>query len=307
MIFINQQMKSPESATDFYHRFNNDNALPGKFSVYKIEDFQKTTPLPHYRRDFYKISLLTKGEGVISYADRTYVINQTILTFSNPLIPYSWEPASKSEEGYFCLFKEDFMDHSLRTDGLSKSPLFKVNGDHVLFPDEETVGFLKSIFEKMIRELHSPYQNKFELLRSYVQIIIHEGLKIKPIDRTVHTGHSSERISHLFFELLECQFPVVSPYEPVKLKSPGQMADQLAIHPNHLNRAIKETTGRTTSELIAARMIKEAKALLVYSDWDITAIGYCLGFDYCSNFSLYFKKHTGETPGNFRRNSVANS
>jgi AraC family transcriptional activator of pobA len=300
-------MKPAEHLNDFYHRFNNDNALPGKFNVYKIEDFQKTTPLPHYRRDFYKISLLTKGEGVISYADRRYIINQSILTFSNPLIPYSWEPSTKNEEGYFCLFKEDFMDQTLRTDGLSNSPLFKVNGDHVLFPNDETVVFLKSIFEKMIGELQLPYQNKFELLRSYVQIIIHEGLKIKPADKNVYTGNSSERISQLFLELLERQFPVGSPYQPIKLKSPGQMACQLAVHPNHLNRAIRETTGKTTSELIATRIIKEAKALLIHSNWDITAIGYCLGFDHSSNFNLYFKKNTGENPGTFRRRSVVNS
>jgi AraC family transcriptional activator of pobA len=300
-------MKPVESVNDFYHRFNEDNTLPGKFNVYKIEDFQKTTPLPHYRRDFYKISLLTKGEGIISYADRSYMINQTILTFSNPLIPYSWEPTTKDEEGYFCLFKEDFMDHTLRTDGLSNSPLFKVNGDHVLFPDGQTTDFLKSVFEKMIGELNSPYQNKFELLRSYVQILIHEGLKIKPIDTNIHTVHSSERISYLFLELLERQFPVVSPYEPIKLKSPGQMADRLAVHPNHLNRAIRETTGKTTTELITARIIKEAKALLIHSDLDITSIGYCLGFGYSSNFNLYFKKHTGENPSIFRRESVVNS
>lgn len=85
------------------------------------------------------------------------------------------------------------------------------------------------------------------------------------------------------------------------------MADQLAVHPNHLNRAIRETTGKTTSELIAGRIIKEAKALLQHSDWDITTIGYALGFNYCSNFNLYFKKNTGENPGNFRRNSGVNS
>jgi AraC family transcriptional activator of pobA len=300
-------MKQTESANDFYHHFNNDNALPGKFNVYRIEDFQKTTPLPHYRRDFYKISLLTKGEGIISYADRSYNINQTILSFSNPLIPYSWEPSTKNEEGYFCLFKEDFMDNTKRAEGLSKSPLFKINGDHVLFPVGETVVFLKSIFEKMIAELHSPYQNKFELLCSYVQILIHEGLKIKPADSSAHIANSSERISNLFLELLERQFPVVSPYEPIKFKSPGQMAEQLAVHPNHLNRAIRETTGKTTSELITARIIKEAKALLVHSDWDINAIGYGLGFDHSSNFNLYFKKNTGENPGNFRRKPVVNS
>ena len=300
-------MKQVENANDFYHRFTNDNALPGKFNVYRIEDFQKTTPLPHYRRDFYKISLLTKGEGIISYADRSFAVNKTILTFSNPLIPYSWEPTEKNEEGYFCLFKEDFMDHTLRAESLSQSPLFKVNGEHVLFPDDTTVSFLKSIFEKMIDELNSPYANKYELLRSYVQILIHEGLKIKPADTAIHPGHSSERISHLFLELLERQFPVASPHDPIKLKSAGQLAGQLAVHPNHLNRAIRETTGKTTSELIAARIIKEAKALLMYSDWDITTIGYCLGFDHSSNFNLYFKKNTGENPSSFRRNLLVNS
>ncbi|WP_158795876.1 AraC family transcriptional regulator [Pedobacter sp. L105] len=300
-------MKAVERLEDFYHRFNNDNALPGKFNVYKIEDFQKTTPLPHYRRDFYKISLLTKGEGLISYADKSYKINQPILTYSNPLIPYSWEPLTKDEEGYFCLFKEDFMDHMLRAESLSQSPLFKIDGEHVLFPDDQMVSFVKNVFEKMISELLSPYQNKYQLLRSYVQILIHEGLKIKPVDKNFQTGHSSERISHLFSALLEQQFPIVSPHHPIKLKSPGQMASQLAVHPNHLNRAVRETTGKTTSELIAARIIKEAKALLIYSDWDITAIGYCLGFNYSSNFNIYFKKNTGENPTDFRRKSVAYS
>jgi len=300
-------MKSVEHSNEFYHSFNNDDALPGKFNVYRIEDFQKTTPLPHYRRDFYKISLLTKGEGTISYADRRYLVNQTVLTFSNPLIPYSWEPATKNEEGYFCLFKEDFMDHTLRAESLAQSPLFKVDGEHVLFPDNSSVSFLKNIFEKMIDELQAPYPNKYELLRSYVQILIHEGLKIKPADKTTHAGHSSERISHLFLELLERQFPVASPHDPIKLKSAGQMAEQLAIHPNHLNRAIRETTGKTTSELIAARIIKEAKALLKYSDWAITSIGYCLGFDHSSNFNLYFKKNTGENPSSYRHRSVVNS
>jgi len=68
-------MKTVETTNEFYRRFTNDNALPGKFNVYKIEDFQKTTPLPHYRRDFYKISLLTKGKGIISYADRSFTVD----------------------------------------------------------------------------------------------------------------------------------------------------------------------------------------------------------------------------------------
>lgn len=300
-------MRRPENSTEFYQRFDDCNASPGKFNVYKIEEFQRTTPLPHYRRDFYKISLLTKGEGTVSYANISHHIKNNLLSFSNPLIPYSWDPSTHNEEGYFCLFKEEFIDSTLRTESIAQSPLFKINGDHVLFPDKETVKFIKSIFEKMLSELRSPYENKYALLRNYVEIIIHEGLKIKTPDKDYHTSNSAGRICNLFLELLESQFPIDSPYHPLKLKSPSQMAGQLAIHPNHLNRALRETTGKTTSELITARIVKEAKALLGHTDWDITTIGYCLGFGHSSNFNLYFKKHTGRNPSTFRRASIVNS
>jgi len=48
-------------------------------------------------------------------------------------------------------------------------------------------------------------------------------------------------------ELLERQFPIESPIQRMKLRSPIDFANQLAVHVNHLNRAIKETMGKTTS------------------------------------------------------------
>ncbi|MES2456309.1 MAG: AraC family ligand binding domain-containing protein [Bacteroidota bacterium] len=139
-------MRSIETAGEFYSRFTSNTASdPGKFNIFLIEEFEKTTPLPHYRRDFYKISLLTKGSGILAYADQAYMVSKPILTFSNPMIPYSWEPEAKNEEGFFCLFTEAFLNNDLKTGGLTQSPLFSVGGRHVLFPEKASLNLLKYI------------------------------------------------------------------------------------------------------------------------------------------------------------------
>ena len=297
-------MQHRETATEFHQHFVNDGSLPGQFNVYR-KDLCGTTPLPHNRRDFYKISIITQGEGLLSYADKTFHIKNSMLGFSNPMVPYSWEPISTDNAGYFCLFTNSFINHHLTAGSLADFPLFKPGGNPVLFPDERSMAFLTGVFEQMLTEMQSTYANKYELLRSYVQIILHEALKIEPSTNTIKTANSSQRISNFFLELLERQFPIPSPQHTMQFKNANEFAAQLAVHTNHLNRALKETTGKTTSEHIADRMIKEAKALLLHSSWDIAEIGYCLGFQHPSNFNIFFKKQTGDTPNHFRRQLVA--
>jgi len=76
------------------------------------------------------------------------------------------------------------------------------------------------------------------------------------------------------------------------------------VHVNHLNRSVKEVTGKTTSEHIAARIVQEASALLTHTDWNISEIAYSLGFEYPSYFTLFFKKHTGVSPNRLREATV---
>lgn len=298
-------MKSKETAADFHHRLINDNSEPGKFNIYSSEDYRESVLLPHSRRDFYKISLVINGNGILSYADKSFHIKDNILAFFNPMIPYSWEPLTESHNTHSCLFTEEFVNHDMKSGNLSESPLFKVSGNHILQPDERCMTFLKSLFEQMNVEMQSSYVNKYDLLRSYVQIIMHEALKIEPIDHHHKENTSSSRISELFLELLERQFPIPSLHHTIHFKNANEFAGQLAVHTNHLNRALKETTGKTTTEHIAERIIKEAKALLLHSNWGIGEIGYCLGFEHASNFNIFFKKQTGLPPSQFRKQPVS--
>lgn len=300
-------MRKTETAGDYLERHGKEYSDAGQFNVYKVDEHYKGVSSPPGRRDFYKISLVLGTEGVISYADKVIHVKDNALVFGNPMIPYAWEGLSERQTGYFCLFTEEFVNKQLKGDSLSESPLFRVNGNAVLFPDQQSMDFLAGIFEQMLKEMASSYKNKYELLCSYVQILMHEALKIDPPEHIAHTLSSSDRITGLFLELLERQFPVTSPQHVIQLKNAGEFARQLSIHTNHLNRSLKEVTGKTTSEHITERMIKEAKALLLHSNWDIAEIGYCLGFEHPSNFNIFFKKQTGQTPNHFRRQIVVRS
>ncbi|RYY07914.1 MAG: AraC family transcriptional regulator, partial [Cytophagaceae bacterium] len=62
------------------------------------------------------------------------------------------------------------------------------------------------------------------------------------------------------------------------------------------NRAVRELTGKTTGLHIAERIVAEAKALLLHTNWSTAEIAYGLGFEYPTYFNNLFKKHTGTTP-----------
>jgi AraC-like DNA-binding protein len=68
------------------------------------------------------------------------------------------------------------------------------------------------------------------------------------------------------------------------------------IHVNHLNRAVKDITEKTTSQLIAERILQEAKFLLKHSSWNVSEIAYALGFTEVTHFNNFFKKHVTAKP-----------
>lgn len=264
------------------------------FKAYEIET--KVDPVPTYsRRDFYKICLTT-GHILIHYADRSVELNGPSLFFGNPHVPYSAEILSEEHRGYACLFTEEFIKASDRSDSLPQSPLFKIGHSPVFKLTAEQYTFLTGIFQKMLAEQSADYSFKNDLVRTYIQLLIHEALRMEPSESFQAPKNASSRIAALFLEQLERLFPVESPRQMLPLKTAQDFADRLSIHANHLNRAVKEITGKPTSTHIADRIISEAKALLLHTDWSVGDIAYSLGFEYPTYFNNFFKKHTGSTP-----------
>lgn len=159
---------------------------------------------------------------------------------------------------------------------------------------------MAAIFNKMLDEIASDYTYKYDLLRNYVTELIHYALKRQPSETLYQHPDANSRITAVFRELLERQFPIETPQQRFAMRSAKDFAQQLSVHVNHLNRAIKETTGKTTTHFITERLVTEAKALLRHTDWNVSEIGYCLGFDEAAHFNNFFKKQTQQTPTFFR-------
>ncbi|HJT72888.1 MAG TPA: helix-turn-helix domain-containing protein [Chitinophaga sp.] len=281
--------------------FNTELKLKG-FNAWQIESDTNATKI-YSRKDFYKICLTT-GRSIIHYADRSFQVEGTVLFFGNPHIPYSWETLSTTYVGYTCLFSEDFIKQSERSESLQQSPLFKIGGTPVLKISESQRLFLNSIFQKMIDEQQTDYRYKDDLMRNYVNLVIHEALKLQPSEHFDQHKNALTRITSVFLELLERQFPVETADRPLALKTANDYARALAIHVNYLNKAVKETTGKPTTTHIAERIAREAKALLQHTDWNIAEIAYALGFEYPTYFNNFFKKLTGSSPSAFRETVI---
>jgi AraC family transcriptional activator of pobA len=247
---------------------------------------------------------LISGKSIIQYADRGIEIEGTTLFFGNPHIPYSWETVSEEQAGYTCLFSEDFLKGHGRSESLQESPLFRIGGTPIFTLTQDQREFLVVIFKKMIAEHETDYVFKNDLIRNYINLIIHEALKMQPSENFFKHTNASSRIASLFLELLERQFPVESTERPLQLKTANDFAKRLSIHVNHLNRSVKEVTGKSTTTHITERIITEASALLLHTDWTISEIGYSLGFEYPTYFNNYFKRITGNAPSGLRAQLV---
>jgi AraC-like DNA-binding protein len=255
------------------------------------------------RKIFFKICLVS-GKNRISYADKGIEVDGTTLFFGNPLIPYSWEIVSERQTGYCCLFREDFLRGHDRSDSLQGSPLFRIGGTPIFHVSPQQRENLAEIYKKMIVEQDSAYTFKEDLIRNYINLLIHEALKMEPSEKFFKHKNASSRITALFLELLERQFPIESLEAPLQLRSAQDYANRLSIHVNHLNRALKEITGKPTTVHITERIISEAKALLHHTDWTISQVASSLGFEYPTYFNNYFKKYTGTTPSALRLQAV---
>ncbi len=271
----------------------------GHFNVFKLDPFvgRNAKPVPYSRRDYFKIMLVI-GNYRMHYADEAVEIQKQALAFSNPQIPYSCEYTDRIQSGFFCVFTPAFFHQYGNLDQYS---VFQPGGSHVFELSDEQVKKVSGIYHSMFEEINSGYVHKYDVLRNLVLELLHFAMKTQPTGKIEEQPiNASQRISNLFLELLERQFPIDDNHQTLNLHSASDFAAQLNVHVNHLNRAIKETTDKTTSRIIADRILRESKILLKHSDWNVSEIAYALGFTETTHFNNFFKKHVQLSPLKFR-------
>lgn len=302
-------MEKMETIEEFYKRKfgwlpeNLKNGI-GHFNVFPFNPAigNKIKPSIYRKHDYYTISMVS-GHYKMHFGNRTVEVRKNGLIFSSPGIFYVPEILGDIEDGYYAVYNQQFFHANgvVQLGVLTQYPVFQPTGNHVFDLTDNQSIIVKNIFDKMKEELDSCYIFKYDVLRTLTFELLHFALKIQPaVSAENQIINASQRITSLFLELLERQFPIVQNNTCVLLRSASDFAEKLNIHVNYLNKAVKDATQKTTTQIIAERLVHEAKLLLKYSSWNVSEISFALGFTEVTHFHNFFKKHTNLTALNFR-------
>lgn len=287
---ISSEQAKLMNVSDFEAKKSHFNIAPRRYCSFRS---------PYNRRDYYKISLIL-GKGMIEYDHHQIEISQPTLFLPSPGIPYSWTCGSDRQDGYFCLFNQEFFGKNREFEIFQKTSLFKEWSMPFIFLNDEQAALIELYFEQIYKLHNSQYPLRCNSIRHHLAAILHLALESRSDENLDQNQPANIRLYRLFDELLNRQFPLDSPAYPLVLKTAADFAKELNVHVNHLNSSVKSVTQQTTTMLIKNRIFKESKKLLSYTDWDIAQVGYTLGFEEPAHFNNFFKKYANTSPSKFK-------
>ncbi len=112
-------------------------------------------------------------------------------------------------------------------------------------------------------------------------------------------GKRGREITRQYFDFLDLHIEDVIHGRVPEFFGLSKIAGELAVSHKHLTATVQREMGNHPCHFYDARIIEKAKQLLMNFELSIAEIALTLTYD-PSNFSKFFKKWTGITPGQFR-------
>lgn len=112
----------------------------------------------------------------------------------------------------------------------------------------------------------------------------------------------SKEITENYFQFLDKHIADVVSGKVEEFMEINQIASELFVSHKHLTDTVQKETGNHPCHFYDLKIIDKAKQMLSESDKSISEIAKILTYD-PSNFSKFFKKFVGQTPGQFRKST----
>ena len=249
-----------------------------------------------FKKGFYFISLITDA-GITEITYDTTNVNKldSFLVFQSPGHIYSWH-RDKKAKGYLIYFKTDCFSF-FRPDFEKEFPYFDLMNTNFFRLEKNKFNEFSPIFEDVFiayQENNTPDKLQIACLKFLV-------LLYKFKEYTSAVLQWQQGFSTVQHQLLLKYSLLVNNYYLEK-RTVEEYAELLNISSHHLSQSIKQAGGKNALSYINDRIIKEAKTLIKFTQNDMAEIAYQLNFSDPANFGKFFKKSTGLTPMEFRKN-----
>jgi len=245
-----------------------------------------------HKHNFYEIVWTEGGRSKHAIDYQEYELGPGSLFFISPNQIHSFEEW-KGLRGGTILFTEEFflMDRANKDALFELTFLDNLYANPCIHLSETDFALALELIRAIQKEFDRGDANRV-ILQSYLQILLTNVQR--QIDREGNTLDKKYWIHYKTFrELLEKNF--------IQYQYASYYANRLNITPHHLNVVCKSVTGQTTSEVIQARVMLEAKRLLTFTGMTVSEIAYELSFNDSSYFARAFRKMTTVTPLEFRQ------
>lgn len=273
---------------------------PGlRLEVLGFADLRDRLPGEEYRRvhrlDFHHLTLVHRGTGtlVVDFVDRPCRPGTLLHVRPGQVqrLPSGPDGGPADLEATSVLFTPDFPPRLPATVRVTDDPFGPASWP--LGPDD------LDRFRRALADLAAEYaalpgqdpEITRELLRQLLAALLLRIARLPAPDGAPRIPAAQEPY-RLFQHELERSFAVV--------RRAQDHAARLGYSLKTLNRACQRATGHTAKQLIEARVTLEAKRLLAHTDLPVAAISHRLGFTEPTNFSKFFVREAGQTPGAFR-------
>ncbi|GLB51154.1 AraC family transcriptional regulator [Neptunitalea chrysea] len=263
-------------------------------SIYEKHKGKPDTP---HRHDFYTVLLIKKGRGTHTIDFKEFKIhdNQIFFLSQGQVHQIKEEIAT---HGFSMVFSANFLiQNNIPLSFIDDLNLFYDYGESPpLHLSEEQLTKLVGFAEEMILLYESDIPLKEQSIGAYLKLFLISCTNLCTVqEKNLQKVESSNTILKEFKNLVEQYYK--------QWHSTSTYAEALNITPDHLNRTIKSLIGKTAKQYIQKRLDIAAKRMLYFSDLTTKEIAYELGFNEPSHFSAFFKKCTGHSPSQYKKNS----
>jgi AraC family transcriptional regulator, transcriptional activator of pobA len=254
------------------------------------------------RSVFYRISLTVTGGLDMQIGLEHYRHEPRTLGFTFPNQLFFKNNISADASGYYMFFDEGFLADLLPAARLPEEfPFLSMTGVPLFRVSEAELAALVEIVGKMDVEVRQERPERAKALQLYLYLFLLDAKRSyqrQGLDKP-------SAMSQAVVPALAGRFQKLVGVHFLSVRRVADYAAMLAVSANHLNKVVKEMTGKTASESISEMLAQEAKALLRYTDLSIAEIAYQLDFSDPASFNRFFKGGTAETPLAWRKRHAA--
>jgi AraC family transcriptional regulator, transcriptional activator of pobA len=266
-----------------------------EFDVFRFEyDANDIEYLKKSQRfDFHAFIFITEGSGshIIDFIEYTLKPGRCFYISYGQI--HAWK-SLKSVKGYILLFTDDFYNIIYTGNDLIKSD--RILASLSVFSDIPKNSTAQ--WNTFFNEIEVEFNDKASEWRLIICLLLKAlALRIKRLNKAVLPGNDTFKSS---YDIVMQYKEMINEYF-ISHKAPKEYAGMLNITPNYLGSVCKMITGKPAGELIKARIILEAKRLIIHTQLTISEITHQLGFTNKSHFGKYFKNYTKLSPDQFRK------